>query len=62
MIAQGLAPAEIATRMTQIATLYAEAGAEGASTTAKTTGIAAIWSKIVAIGSHIGALVAQTVA
>lgn len=62
MIAQGLAPAEIATRMTQIASLYAEAGAEGANTAAKTTGIAAIWGKITALATQIATTIMTTLA
>ena len=53
MIAQGVTSSEIATRMIQIATLYAEAGAEGTSTAAKATGIAAIWAKIAAFAVSI---------
>ena len=62
MIAQGASATEIATRMTQIATLYAEAGAEGANTAAKKTGIAAIWAKISAGVVHVASLIAETVA
>lgn len=62
MIAQGLAPKEIAIRMTEIAQLYALAGAENANTAAKTTGIAAIWGKITALASQIATTIMTTLA
>lgn len=62
MIAQGLDASEIATRMTQIATLYAEAGAENVNTNSKKAGIAAIWAKISAGVVHVASLIAETVA
>lgn len=62
MIAQGVTSSEIATRMIQIATLYAEAGAEGTSTAAKATGIAAIWAKIAAFAVSIPTTIIQTMA
>ena len=62
MIAQGLDDKEIALRMAKIVAVYAEIGAENVENATKATGIALIWSKIVALASQIASTIMATLA